>query len=155
MRSATLPASLAPTASSTVAERARASEGAAHDDQVLQRCAALRRGGTGWFAARAGDRIGGTSLTAIPNISTPDRAAGPPAAFVRPHSKRRPSGEPPALPRAMNASGKWWLALALSVIGCWLALALTRRTGYTLDVIDHSILQRIVSLRSAWLTRVM
>jgi tRNA A-37 threonylcarbamoyl transferase component Bud32/membrane-associated phospholipid phosphatase len=94
-------------------------------------------------------------LTAIPKVSTPDGAAAPPAAFVRPHSKRRPSGEPPALPRAINASGKWWLALALSVIGCWVALALTRRTGFTLDVIDDSILQRIVSLRSAWLTRVM
>jgi tRNA A-37 threonylcarbamoyl transferase component Bud32/membrane-associated phospholipid phosphatase len=94
-------------------------------------------------------------LTAIPNVSRPDRAAAPPAAFVRPHSKRRPSGEPPALPRAINASGKWWLALALSVIGFWVALALTRRTGVTLDVIDHSVLQRIVRLRSAWLTRVM
>jgi tRNA A-37 threonylcarbamoyl transferase component Bud32/membrane-associated phospholipid phosphatase len=94
-------------------------------------------------------------VTAIPKVSTPDGAAAPPAAFVRPHSKRRPSGEPPALPRAINASGKWWLALALSVIGCWVALALTRRTGFTLDVIDDSILQRIVSLRSAWLTRVM
>ena len=94
-------------------------------------------------------------MTAIPNVSRPDRAAAPQAAFVRPHSKRRPSGEPPALPRAINASGKWWLALALSVIGFWVALALTRRTGVTLDVIDHSVLQRIVTLRSAWLTRVM
>jgi tRNA A-37 threonylcarbamoyl transferase component Bud32/membrane-associated phospholipid phosphatase len=94
-------------------------------------------------------------VTAIPNVSRPDRAAAPPAAFVRPHSKRRPSGEPPALPRAINASGKWWLALALAVIGFWVALALTRRTGVTLDVIDHSVLQRIVTLRSAWLTRVM
>src|SRR6266536_4627666 len=94
-------------------------------------------------------------LGTIPDVTTPDRAATAPDAYVRPHAKRRPSGEPPALPRAINTSGKWWLALALSVVGLWVAVALTRRTGMTLDTIDHAVLERVVALRTAWLTRVM
>jgi len=83
-------------------------------------------------------------LGTIPDVTTPDRAATAPDAYVRPHAKRRPSGEPPALPRAINTSGKWWLALALSVVGLWVAVALTRRTGMTLDTIDHAVLERVV-----------
>jgi tRNA A-37 threonylcarbamoyl transferase component Bud32/membrane-associated phospholipid phosphatase len=94
-------------------------------------------------------------LGAIPHVPMVDHAAASPGAYVRPHSKRRPSGEPPALPRAISASGKWWLALALSVVGLWVAVALTRRTGVTLDAIDHAVLERIVALRTAWLTRLM
>jgi hypothetical protein len=93
-------------------------------------------------------------VTAAPDATVSDRAV-PAGAFIRAHAKRRPSGEPPPLPRAINASGKWWLVLALGVVGFWVALALTQRTGVTLDVIDHAVLERLAALRSAWLTGVM
>jgi tRNA A-37 threonylcarbamoyl transferase component Bud32/membrane-associated phospholipid phosphatase len=93
-------------------------------------------------------------VTAVPHLGKVDTAIGSPDTRVRRHSKRRPSGEPPPLPRAINASGKWWLAFALSAVGLWVAVALTRRTGVTLDAIDHAVLERIVMIRSAWLTRV-
>ncbi len=93
-------------------------------------------------------------MTAVPHVGKVDTAIASPDTRVRRHSKRRPSGEPPPLPRAINASGKWWLAFALSAVGLWVAVALTRRTGVTLDAIDHAVLERIVMIRSAWLTRV-
>jgi hypothetical protein len=83
---------------------------------------------------------GGTTVTAVPHVGKIDTAIGSPDTRVRRHSKRRPSGEPPPLPRAINASGKWWLAFALSAVGLWVAVALTRRTGVTLDAIDHAVL---------------
>ncbi|HYU05047.1 MAG TPA: hypothetical protein VEL02_14480, partial [Jatrophihabitantaceae bacterium] len=93
-------------------------------------------------------------MTAVPHVGKVDTAIASPDTRGQRHSKRRPSGEPPPLPRAINASGKWWLAFALSAVGLWVAVALTRRTGVTLDAIDHAVLERIVMIRSAWLTRV-
>ncbi len=77
-----------------------------------------------------------------------------PGRIVRTRRRRRPSGEPPPLPRALNASGKWWLALAAAVVVFLIAVATTRRTGATLDVVDHRILERIAALRSPGLTAV-
>jgi tRNA A-37 threonylcarbamoyl transferase component Bud32/membrane-associated phospholipid phosphatase len=93
-------------------------------------------------------------VTAVPHVAKVDTTVVSPDTRVRRHSKRRPSGEPPPLPRAINASGKWWLAFALSAVALWITVVLTRRTGVTLDAIDHALLERIVMLRSAWLTRV-
>jgi serine/threonine-protein kinase RIO1/membrane-associated phospholipid phosphatase len=76
-------------------------------------------------------------------------------AVVRTHPRRRPSGEPPPLPRRINKSGKWWLALALAVVLFWVLVATTRTTAVRLDAIDHAVLDRMASWRSAWLTRVM
>jgi membrane-associated phospholipid phosphatase/serine/threonine-protein kinase RIO1 len=76
-------------------------------------------------------------------------------AVVRAHPRRRPSGEPPPLPRRINTSGKWWLALALAVVLLWVLAATTRATAMRLDVVDHAVLSRIVSWRTPWLTRVM
>jgi tRNA A-37 threonylcarbamoyl transferase component Bud32 len=77
------------------------------------------------------------------------------ATLVRTRARRRPSGEPPPLPHRINKSGKWWLALALSVVLFWILVATTRRTGVTLDALDHAALDRIVAIRTPWLTRVM
>jgi tRNA A-37 threonylcarbamoyl transferase component Bud32 len=59
------------------------------------------------------------------------------------------------LPRKINTSGTWWLGLALAVGGLWALTATTRVTGVTLDVVDHTVLEWIASLRTEWLTRVM
>jgi tRNA A-37 threonylcarbamoyl transferase component Bud32 len=59
------------------------------------------------------------------------------------------------LPRKINTSGMWWLGLALAVGGLWALTATTRVTGVTLDVVDHTVLEWIASLRTEWLTQVM
>jgi membrane-associated phospholipid phosphatase len=94
-------------------------------------------------------------MTAPPRVPQ----AGPILAAARSTSRarprRRPSGEPPALPRKINASGTWWLGLAFAVGALWALTATTRATGVMLDVLDHTVLEWIASLRTEWLTRVM
>ena len=71
----------------------------------------------------------------------PSAAAAPairptPPAIHGVRSRRRPSGEPPPLPRHLNASGKWWLALSGLVLVAWavvvalLFLPLLERRGW-------------------------
>jgi hypothetical protein len=74
---------------------------------------------------------------------------------VRARLRRRPSGEAPPLPHKINASGKWWVALALAVVAALAAIVFTPRAGEMLDVLDHTVLGWIANLRAAWLTSVM
>src|SRR3954471_19656787 len=76
-----------------------------------------------------------------------------PPAIQRVHRRRRPSGEPPPLPRHLNASGKWWLGLTAAVIVAWIVVVLTG-TVTVFDVADTRVLQAISSVRTPWLTRV-
>jgi tRNA A-37 threonylcarbamoyl transferase component Bud32 len=68
--------------------------------------------------------------------------------------RRRPSGEPPPLPHQLNASGRWWLGLAVALVVLWILIG-TGRTGMMLDVVDHRLLIWITDLRSPALTTVM
>jgi tRNA A-37 threonylcarbamoyl transferase component Bud32/membrane-associated phospholipid phosphatase len=87
--------------------------------------------------------------------------AGPPVPVERPappairrvRSRRRPSGEPPPLPRHLNASGKWWLALSALVLLAWVVVVVTG-TVSLFDLVDTRVLQAISEIRSPWLTRV-
>ncbi len=74
------------------------------------------------------------------NVPRLGSAPGSSDAFGVQRRRRRPSGEPPPLPRKINASGRWWLVLAALV---------------NLDVADGAVLRRIAELRSPWLTHVM
>jgi membrane-associated phospholipid phosphatase/tRNA A-37 threonylcarbamoyl transferase component Bud32 len=76
-----------------------------------------------------------------------------PPVIHRVRSRRRPSGEPPPLPRHLNASGKWWLGLSAAVVGAWAVVAITG-TVTVVDVADTRVLQAISTVRSPWLTRV-
>jgi tRNA A-37 threonylcarbamoyl transferase component Bud32 len=69
--------------------------------------------------------------------------------------RRRPSGEPPPLPHRINVSGFFWLGLVLVVAGIWVALALSATARTALDVADNAATQRLVDLRTGWLTRLM
>jgi len=75
----------------------------------------------------------------------------PPVQHVR--RRRRPSGEPPPLPRHLKASGKSWLALSGAVVVSWVVVVLTG-TAVWIDVADIRALQAIGELRSPGLTRV-
>jgi tRNA A-37 threonylcarbamoyl transferase component Bud32/membrane-associated phospholipid phosphatase len=95
------------------------------------------------------------SLPQAPPLSgqaAPVRRPAPPA-VQRVRRRRRPSGEPPPLPRHLNASGKWWLALSGLVLTAWLVVIVTDSVA-TVDVADTRVLQAIAEIRTPWLTRV-
>ena len=85
----------------------------------------------------------------VPAEGTPRADAGrlpvPPAAGAR--RRRRPSGEPPPLPRQLNKSGKFWLAVAgVAVLFCAL---LVPSGGLTLrlDEVEGPVLSGLSALR--------
>ena len=89
-----------------------------------------------------------------PVPSTVGRVARPaPPRIQRVRSRRRPSGEPPPLPRSLNRSGQWWLGLSALVVAAWALVVLTGSVA-VFDVADTRTLQAISELRSPALTRV-
>jgi membrane-associated phospholipid phosphatase/tRNA A-37 threonylcarbamoyl transferase component Bud32 len=84
-----------------------------------------------------------------PTIPVPRPA---PPAIQRVRSRRRPSGEPPPLPRHLNASGKWWLVASGLVIVAWIVVVVTGSVTF-IDVADTRVLQAIADIRTPWLTR--
>ena len=67
--------------------------------------------------------------------------------------RRRPSGEPPPLPRHLNASGKWWLALSGLVVVV-VGVVVVTGTATFIDLVDTRVLQAFAAVRTPWLTRV-
>lgn len=67
--------------------------------------------------------------------------------------RRRPSGEPPPLPRHLYASGRYWLGLVGVAVLAWVLLALIQGSGAKITWFDMVILDAIAELRTAWLTR--
>src|SRR5215213_1083609 len=76
-----------------------------------------------------------------------------PPTIQRVRRRRRPSGEPPPLPKHLNASGKWWLTLSGLVVVAWIVVVVTGSTTH-FDVADTRMLQAIADVRTPWLTRV-
>jgi tRNA A-37 threonylcarbamoyl transferase component Bud32/membrane-associated phospholipid phosphatase len=92
-----------------------------------------------------------TTLPQAAPAAVPASGPGPPA-IHRVKRRRRPSGEPPPLPRHLNASGKWWLALSGAVVVAWAVVWGTGSVG-VFDVADTAVLQAIAGIRSPALTR--
>jgi tRNA A-37 threonylcarbamoyl transferase component Bud32/membrane-associated phospholipid phosphatase len=92
-----------------------------------------------------------TTLPQAAPAAVPTSGPGPPA-IHRVKRRRRPSGEPPPLPRHLNASGKWWLALSGAVVVAWAVVWGTGSVG-VFDVADTAVLQAIAGIRSPALTR--
>jgi membrane-associated phospholipid phosphatase/tRNA A-37 threonylcarbamoyl transferase component Bud32 len=93
-----------------------------------------------------------TTLPQAVPAAVPPTGPGPPA-IHRVKRRRRPSGEPPPLPRHLNASGKWWLAMSGLVIVAWVVVWATDSVG-RFDVVDTRALQAFERIRSPTLTRV-
>ena len=90
------------------------------------------------------------------SMSTPPTGpAGVSSTLIRARPRRRPSGEPPPLPRRLHASGRGWLALALVAVCFWILVASTGRAALTLDVIDSRSVQWLADRRTDALTAVM
>ena len=63
-----------------------------------------------------------------PPLGVGEPAAGRPQRVSRAGQRRRPSGEAPPLPRALNRSGRLWLTAAGAVLLLWAAIVTNQRT---------------------------
>lgn len=68
------------------------------------------------------------------------------------HRTRRPSGDPPPLPRDSHATGWLWASLAAVLIGIGLAFILTNDPD--LHAFGSNVLEWFADLRTSWLTQV-
>jgi tRNA A-37 threonylcarbamoyl transferase component Bud32/membrane-associated phospholipid phosphatase len=68
--------------------------------------------------------------------------------------RRRPSGEPPPLPRHIDHSTRWYLLLAGVAGALWAGMSIPAALG-VITRADLAALRAIAGLRSAWLTRLM
>ena len=92
-------------------------------------------------------------MTLTPGGRADSSAERPSLSRSLPH--RRPSGEPPPLPRKLNRSGRYWLLLALLVVVLGSFVATTSRTAVTIDVVDHRVLDLLEEIRTSFLTDLM
>lgn len=69
--------------------------------------------------------------------------------------KRRPSGEPPPLPRDLSSTGVYWLALTGLVVLAWLTVYIVNPIGIRGTRVDLAELRWLAKLRSPDLTDVM
>jgi tRNA A-37 threonylcarbamoyl transferase component Bud32 len=92
--------------------------------------------------------------TLPPAVTATGTVARPaPPALRRVRRRRRPSGEPPPLPRHLAKSGKWWLTASGVVVLVWIAVWATGSVSL-FDLADTRVLQAFESVRSPALTRV-
>ena len=67
---------------------------------------------------------------------------------------RRPSGEPPPLPRPLQRSGRYWVVVGIGVLVFWVLLLTTRGVVATpIENLDAAILRNVVELRTDGATR--
>jgi membrane-associated phospholipid phosphatase/tRNA A-37 threonylcarbamoyl transferase component Bud32 len=91
---------------------------------------------------------------ALPGTRLPSPLPRPaPAGITHVRRRRRPSGEPPPLPRHLSTSGRWWVALSGLVVLLWAVVYATGSLPYV-DLVDTRVLQAIVEVRSPGLTTV-
>jgi membrane-associated phospholipid phosphatase/tRNA A-37 threonylcarbamoyl transferase component Bud32 len=74
--------------------------------------------------------------------------------ITRTRRRRRPSGEPPPLPRRLNTSGRFWLGLVGAMVVFWVVI-IAAKGGDEVAFLDHRILTWLADFRSDGLTRVM
>jgi membrane-associated phospholipid phosphatase/tRNA A-37 threonylcarbamoyl transferase component Bud32 len=80
-----------------------------------------------------------------------------PAGTRRARRRRRPTGAAPPLPRALQASGVGWLVAAVALVMVSLLVLAAGRSGHgvSLTVADDWLLERLATLRTPGLMRVM
>ncbi|MGH2684046.1 MAG: phosphatase PAP2 family protein [Actinomycetota bacterium] len=69
--------------------------------------------------------------------------------------RRRPSGEPPPLPRDIHRTGRVWIAAAAAVLVTWLVIVASDSGALYVDRFDVALLERVEEVRTASVTRVM
>src|SRR5450756_903741 len=101
-------------------------------------------------------RPGWGGMAATPDAIAVDRgtASELPPRIVRSRRRRRPSGEPPPLPRQLNTSGRYWLAVALVMLAFSVVAEVSTSVRLAGTVVDHRLLEWVLQLRTPALTRV-
>jgi hypothetical protein len=74
-----------------------------------------------------------------------------PARILPGRRRRRPSGEPPPLPRRIGVSGLYWVGLGGLVVCAWLVVTLRRGDV----IVDQKALEWVAGVRSAPVTHLM
>jgi membrane-associated phospholipid phosphatase len=69
--------------------------------------------------------------------------------------RRRPSGEPPPLPRELGRSGRFWLLMVAYFVATVIGVALFDPFAHLIEKIDTGRLELLASIRTPPLTRVM
>jgi tRNA A-37 threonylcarbamoyl transferase component Bud32/membrane-associated phospholipid phosphatase len=69
--------------------------------------------------------------------------------------RRRPSGEPPPLPRQFGVSGGIWIALAVGLVVLIVLVVVYQSVGTGFDRWNSAFIRRLVSIRAGWLNAVM
>jgi tRNA A-37 threonylcarbamoyl transferase component Bud32 len=92
------------------------------------------------------------SVTPVANQTEPPKPRPSPVAVVR--RRRRPSGEPPPLPRSLQRSGVVWLIIAAVALVIWVLTALNTPLRVIADTGDRAILDVVVALRTDVMTDV-
>jgi membrane-associated phospholipid phosphatase/tRNA A-37 threonylcarbamoyl transferase component Bud32 len=94
--------------------------------------------------------------------TTPGRAVGTaddltPPGTRRARRRRRPTGEPPPLPRHLESTGVGWLVAAVGTVAAALVLLAAGRhsRGVSFTVLDAWLVERLADLRSPGLTSFM
>ena len=90
-----------------------------------------------------------------PPLGVGEPAAGRPQRVSRAGQRRRPSGEAPPLPRALNRSGRLWLTAAGAVLLLWAGIVANQRTFVLVLGIDHTVVEWFAGMRTDLLTDVM
>src|SRR2546426_8839121 len=68
--------------------------------------------------------------------------------------RRRPSGEPPPLPRTLGRSGGFWIVMIFGLVA-FIAVLIAFQVGDPLERAENSFVQWIAGARTAWLTAVV
>ena len=87
-------------------------------------------------------------MSTLENVTTRREGVSPE------RKRRRPSGEPPPLPRPLRMTGKIMLALAAIVILVWLVIVLVEGTGAWMARADLAVSRFVARFRSDTLTAV-
>jgi membrane-associated phospholipid phosphatase/tRNA A-37 threonylcarbamoyl transferase component Bud32 len=91
----------------------------------------------------------------VSRSSAIDVAPGPPAAVRQDRRRRRPTGAPPPLPKAMGRTGKVWLVALVALLGWLIVLFVSPAAMRLTDRVDAAALRPIARLRTEWLTDLM
>jgi tRNA A-37 threonylcarbamoyl transferase component Bud32 len=90
-----------------------------------------------------------------PPLGVGEPAASRPQRVSRAGQRRRPSGEAPPLPRALNRSGRLWLTIAGAVLLLWSGVLANQRTAVRVLEVDHAVVSWMAGMRTELLTDLM
>ncbi|HYB48332.1 MAG TPA: hypothetical protein VED20_13405, partial [Streptosporangiaceae bacterium] len=95
-------------------------------------------------------------MTTLPTPRPGHEGSEVPALITAPSAgrRRRPSGEPPPLPRHIDHSIRWYLALGGIAGALWAAMSVPAVLGLITRA-DLAVLRVVAAVRTAWLTRLM